>query len=53
MMIEKNKVKQKRLNEIEDFKHNYVEDLVHKWTINNSQEYNDRFVKIEQLADFK
>ena len=53
MMIEKNKLKQKRQGEIQEFNNNYAEDLVHKWTHNNSQEYKDKFVKINQVTHYK
>ena len=31
MMMEKNRIKQKRMEEIDDFKANYTQDLIQKW----------------------
>ena len=42
MVLDKNREKQRRLEEIDDFQASYNEELLHKWNTMNKREFNDK-----------
>ena len=53
MIIDKNREKQRRLEEIDDFNANFTEDLVQKWNNNNQKDFNEKLQSMMQVQDFK
>ena len=49
MMIDKNREKQRRMEEIDDFNANFGEDLVQKWNNNNQKDFNEKVQSMMQV----